>query len=528
MSFLETVIRELSQKFGLGTHAGALAMEALRTITSERTGGLAGFISRFQSAGLGDLVKSWIGNGENQPATPGQLDTALGGNFISTIASKVGLSAATVGPALAFLVPKLIDKLTPGGTVPSTLPPEVTALLSGGVPRAGAAAVAAPQAVHGGVAADRDRSKGGGFLRKLIPLLGLLLLGLLAYWFFGRGEQQTAERATVPSATAPSATVTTPSATATAPTKPDAAAAPKAAVAGKPSELALQNADGRILYSGTVPDGQYQSRIVDALKSVFGASAVTGTVAVDPSVAPPTWLDKLTAALGEFKIPGAEMLLKGDSIDIGGLLSEENKNALTASLKSIFGEGFTVGSLTESLAGALAAAKAMVPATPAASASADAPSATPAPAGSAVQSSAEAARAANEKAVAALKGLPSGYSAEDLVKVLNAGRINFETGSAVIPPSDEAFLRTVASGISGAPAGSLVEVGGHTDSTGNADANLTLSQARADAVRSALVTYGVNPAMLTANGFGGTRPIASNDTLEGREQNRRIEFTVVK
>ena len=48
MSFLEPIIRELSQKFSLGTHAGALAMEALRTVTNERGGGLTGFISRFE------------------------------------------------------------------------------------------------------------------------------------------------------------------------------------------------------------------------------------------------------------------------------------------------------------------------------------------------------------------------------------------------------------------------------------------------------------------------------------------------
>ena len=296
---------------------------------------------------------------------------------------------------------------------------------------------------------------------------------------------------------------------------PAGAEAPKPAVAANPSQLALQNADGRILYSGTVPDGQAKSRIVDALNSVFGASAVTGNVAVDPSVAPPAWLDKLTAALGQFKIPGAEMLLKGDSIDIGGLLSDEAVGKLIASLKPIFGEGFSVDKLTESLAGTLAAAKAMVPA-----------AAAPAP--GAGGRSAEGAQAANQKALAALKSLPPGYSADDLVEVLNASVITFETGSAVIAASDRDFLRTVANSIAGAPAGSMVEIGGHTDSTGNAEANLALSQARADAVRDELVGFGGNAATLIAKGYGGTRPVASNDTVEGREQNRRIEFTVVK
>jgi outer membrane protein OmpA-like peptidoglycan-associated protein len=295
---------------------------------------------------------------------------------------------------------------------------------------------------------------------------------------------------------------------------PTAQAKPDPAAAANPSQLALQNADGRILYSGTVPDGQSQGRIVDALTSVFGASALSGNVAVDPAVAPPLWLDKLTAALGQFKIPGAEMLLKGENVDIGGLLSDEAVGKLIASLKPIFGEGFSVDKLTESLTGTLAGAKAMAPAG--------------APAQGAAGATADGAQAANEKAKAALKSLPAGYSADDLVEVLNASIITFETGSAVIAASDREFLRTVANGVSAAPAGSKIEIGGHTDATGNAEANLALSQARADAVRDQLVGFGSNPATLVAKGYGGTEPVASNDTAEGREQNRRIEFTVMK
>jgi outer membrane protein OmpA-like peptidoglycan-associated protein len=68
-------------------------------------------------------------------------------------------------------------------------------------------------------------------------------------------------------------------------------------------------------------------------------------------------------------------------------------------------------------------------------------------------------------------------------------------------------------------------VGGHTDNTGSAAANMALSQRRADAVRDALVKDGVDSAMLTTKGYGETKPVASNDTPEGRLQNRRTEFT---
>lgn len=104
--------------------------------------------------------------------------------------------------------------------------------------------------------------------------------------------------------------------------------------------------------------------------------------------------------------------------------------------------------------------------------------------------------------------------------------LNFANGSAEIPAAASNELQRAAIQIKALPAGTVIEIGGHTDNMGDAAANMDLSQRRADAVRTALVQDGVNPAMLTARGFGQTRPIASNDTPEGRLQNRRTEFTV--
>ena len=69
-----------------------------------------------------------------------------------------------------------------------------------------------------------------------------------------------------------------------------------------------------------------------------------------------------------------------------------------------------------------------------------------------------------------------------------------------------------------------VEVIGHTDSQGARDTNVVLSLARADAVRSYLANKGVAPSLITTSGSGPDRPVASNDTPEGRARNRRIEF----
>jgi OOP family OmpA-OmpF porin len=73
-----------------------------------------------------------------------------------------------------------------------------------------------------------------------------------------------------------------------------------------------------------------------------------------------------------------------------------------------------------------------------------------------------------------------------------------------------------------------VEIDGHTDSTGTAAYNMTLSEKRAEAIKDFMVTRGIEPKRLTTRGFGFTKPAATNKTKEGRAKNRRVEFTPVK
>lgn len=135
-------------------------------------------------------------------------------------------------------------------------------------------------------------------------------------------------------------------------------------------------------------------------------------------------------------------------------------------------------------------------------------------------------RIASEKAGAALNALRPGYTAPDLANALNLEIINFSTGSTQIPGYSTVFLDKAADVIKIAPSGTAIEIAGHTDNVGDSASNMTLSQQRADAVRDYLVQRGVPAEELTAKGYGDTRPVASNDTDEGRFRNRRIEFTV--
>jgi uncharacterized protein YidB (DUF937 family) len=82
-------------------------------------GGLEGLVAKFQQAGLGDVIGSWIGSGANQAITPDQLTNVLGNDSLSGLASKLGLDQGDVAGQLSNLLPGLVDRLTPAGQAPA-------------------------------------------------------------------------------------------------------------------------------------------------------------------------------------------------------------------------------------------------------------------------------------------------------------------------------------------------------------------------------------------------------------------------
>ncbi|HEY3348192.1 MAG TPA: OmpA family protein [Thermoanaerobaculia bacterium] len=101
--------------------------------------------------------------------------------------------------------------------------------------------------------------------------------------------------------------------------------------------------------------------------------------------------------------------------------------------------------------------------------------------------------------------------------------VNFDTGKATIKPDSARTLDDAAAALKVAAA-LRVEVAGHTDNVGSPDANLRLSQERAQAVMAALAGRGIKADRLTAKGYGQTTPVADNRTEEGRARNRRVEL----
>lgn len=102
--------------------------------------------------------------------------------------------------------------------------------------------------------------------------------------------------------------------------------------------------------------------------------------------------------------------------------------------------------------------------------------------------------------------------------------VNFATGKATLLPESQAVLDGVAASLVDNPT-VTVEVGGHTDNTGRRATNVTLSDARANAVRDYLIAKGVQAGQLTAKGYGPDQPVADNTTVAGRAANRRVELT---
>ncbi|KXB97401.1 MAG: hypothetical protein AA908_06985 [Chlorobi bacterium NICIL-2] len=105
--------------------------------------------------------------------------------------------------------------------------------------------------------------------------------------------------------------------------------------------------------------------------------------------------------------------------------------------------------------------------------------------------------------------------------------VYFNPGSTVPTPSSQSTLDTIVAFMRSHPT-MVIEVRGHSDSTGSEDYNLRLSERRANAIRAALIRRGIEPDRIQAKGFGSSQPIADNGTRNGRALNRRTEFVVLR
>jgi OmpA-OmpF porin, OOP family len=431
----EQLVNETAARFALSTGSVSVLMRELQSMmTNERTGGAEGFVDLFRRAGFGDIFTSWFGGKEGRKITPSHLGSTLGASALDRMADSSGLTRMTVTSALAFMVPKLIGRLTPNGVFPSSN--ALRSQLSSYINRP--AVRAAEQAIE-----FQEREAWGW-----LAWAAAAALALFALLWLG----------------APAGTI-------------------------KP-ELTVSNRDGKVTYSGLVRDEATRTAIVTALRTTFGEANIEGNVRIGRNVKRAAWLPRLGELSAAVKTPGVELSVNGNVIGLGGWLSTADRQALTDRLRAIFGTQAIISSLGDAAVDAV--------------------------------------RVANVRALSALGAIgTSGVAPDALVRAMNLAVINFRSGSAEIPTDSMAIIRKSAAAMKRAPTDLTIEIRGHTDNMGDPVSNLSLSQARADAVKAALVNAGVPATMLTTNGYGDTRPRRSNDTEYGRFQNRRIEYAVV-
>lgn len=228
--------------------------------------------------------------------------------------------------------------------------------------------------------------------------------------------------------------------------------------------------DGTVKLSGVMPDEAAIDAIVTGANGVFGSGSVINEMTVGSDIANPSYLRSLPAVFGAIEgLNPWRFTVAGGRADLTGLAVSETAVAATAGrLGVVFEEtGLPIDNQA----------------------------------------------AVDPAAVATVL--------TDLLK----GTATFQVGSASLSPDATALLDE-AIAILTDNAATVLTVEGHTDDVGSEGDNLALSEARARAVVDYLVAGGIEATRLTAVGYGEARPIAGNDTAEGRAENRRIEFVV--
>jgi uncharacterized protein YidB (DUF937 family) len=118
MGLLDSILAAASGQTGATGEANPL-MGIISGLLAQ-SGGLQGLASKFAQSGQGNAFQSWVGMGENQPVSSGQIQNALGSEQVSAIASRLGVDPAVASNFLAEYLPKVVDKLTPAGKIDPT------------------------------------------------------------------------------------------------------------------------------------------------------------------------------------------------------------------------------------------------------------------------------------------------------------------------------------------------------------------------------------------------------------------------
>jgi OOP family OmpA-OmpF porin len=227
-----------------------------------------------------------------------------------------------------------------------------------------------------------------------------------------------------------------------------------------------------IVVSGTVADDASKAFLLARLRTVYGNERVVDQLTVGRVSAPPNWNEHVGRLIGpNLKlVTRGQLQVDGNSVSLrGDVASDAQKQQIASELAMNLDASYTVNN-----------------------------------------------------------GLRVAVSEQGMLDAALADRIiEFESGKATLADSGKAILDQMSAVLLRLKE-KKVEVIGHTDNAGSRAGNLSLSQARAEAVKAYVVGRGVKAEMVAVSGEGPDRPVADNRTPEGRARNRRIEFKVVQ
>lgn len=226
-----------------------------------------------------------------------------------------------------------------------------------------------------------------------------------------------------------------------------------------------------VVAEGVVPDQATKALILDKLRAVYGPERVVDNIQVQAIAMPPNWgryvAGMLTPALQQ--VQDGKLEVSGQSVRVTGqVVNEAQRQQVASGLSTASNSSYTV-----------------------------------------------------------TNSLRTGASGQGLLDATLANRIiEFESGSAQLTANGKAILDEMASKMKEL-GNARVQIVGHTDGVGARAANVTLSSARAESVKSYLMQQGIDGGSLSVVGRGPDEPVASNETAEGRARNRRIQFRVL-
>jgi len=118
MGILDNIVNKAEELTGIGTGKSKILGAMSGLLGSGQTGGLTGLVEKFKQNGLGNVVSSWIGHGQNETVTGDQIKQVLGADKIKEFAEKSGLPVEEAPNKIAEILPGVVDKLTPEGKIP--------------------------------------------------------------------------------------------------------------------------------------------------------------------------------------------------------------------------------------------------------------------------------------------------------------------------------------------------------------------------------------------------------------------------